>query len=134
MQSYLYTSLLIFLFSTLTLSSPARHKKPKVAQITSPKATPTQTSQVAFDVSLPWKLSNIVIFDATANSTLNSSISFTFNDPNQGMQITTNCTRSVKPGQDLTSNFYSHCAIPEGLQFQYDNDQIWIYRFIQDPR
>jgi hypothetical protein len=134
MHHHVFTTILIIFFSTFTLSTPVSQESSTVAPNTASQATPTQTSQVTFDISLPWQLSNIIIFEASTNSTVNSSISFVFEDPNPSMQMSTICTKSVQPGQDLTSNFYAHCAITQGLQFQYDNDQISIYRFIKDPR
>jgi hypothetical protein len=119
MHVHLFTTLIIFLFNTLTLSSPAR----------------TQTDGAsAFTVNRAWKLTNIVIFDAAQNSTVNSTLSFTFEDLNPGMELKTNCSKTVASGQSLASNFYQPCDAHSDLRFQYYEDKLSIYRGIVDPR
>jgi hypothetical protein len=119
MQLHLLTTLLILFLGTLTLSAPA---------------TTQTTTAFAFNVNRAWKIMDIVIFDATQNSTVNSTLSFTFEDPNQGMELKANCNRTVAPGQPLASNFYQPCGPDSNLAFQYYQDQLWIYRAIFDPR
>ena len=115
MHLHLLTTLFMLLFSTLTLSAPASSKAQN------------------FSIDLPWKLANIIVFEAAKNSTLNSSLTFTFDDPNKGMQLKTNCIKTVKAGQDLNSNFYEHCS-GTGFTYQYNQGQIAIHRTIKDPR
>jgi hypothetical protein len=115
----LLTSLLLLL-STLTLSAPA---------------SSTVSKALVFNTELPWKLRNIIIFNAAENSTFGSHISFHFEDPNEGNAVTANCTRSTLPNQSLMSNFYSSCSLANNaVRFQYDKNSIAIMRYVHDAR
>ncbi|KAF2437192.1 hypothetical protein EJ08DRAFT_691493 [Tothia fuscella] len=75
---------------------------------------------------LPYKLTNIIIFEPYANSTLVQTISFRLNDPNPGMNVTDTCIRSAPANGTLLAGGYDRCneareAWPEHpFRFGYD--------------
>jgi hypothetical protein len=83
--------------------------------------------------TLPWKLSNIIVFESTANSTTPSSINFDLADPNPGLEETTHCTNTVPAGTNLTSQSYLPCGT-KGMGFSYRGDSIWIHHLWQDQQ
>jgi hypothetical protein len=65
--------------------------------------------------STPWKLSNVVAYEnavpanASTNSTEPSHISFHFSDKNPGLNVETDCTRTVAVGETLRDGKFYFC-------------------------
>lgn len=72
-------------------------------------------SAASLTESTPWKLSNILAYETatpaneTTNSTQPSSISFHFSDTNPGLQIETDCSRTVEAGGNLYDGEWYLC-------------------------
>jgi hypothetical protein len=98
-------------------------------------SAPTQqmTRQLQPFDNLPWKLSNIVVFEPAPNMTIPSSIDFDLENPNLGFEENTHCNKTAPAGFDLTSKFYLPCG-PGDMGFSYRGDSIWIHHFWRDER
>jgi len=88
----------------------------------------TQKSEAA-----PWKLTDVVVFEAAANARKQSYISFDLADTNPGLQFQTHCQHSVAPGLTPTDDmgYYNRCNNGTA-SFRYDGELIEIRRYYQD--
>jgi len=82
----------------------------------------------------PWIVTNLVAFEAAATSQNESRISFGFCDTNKGLELDTNCSRTVAPGsrQSIVDGAYYTCE-NDDVRFIWSGDQLSLERSYEDP-
>lgn len=99
-------------------------------------AAPSQQPQKRCTAILendPWTLSNIYAFDAFASSNQSSVLFFHFCDTNTGLEMDTDCTRTIAPGggSTISPGTYYECN-NNTVRYIYDGASISIERSYVD--
>jgi len=94
-----------------------------------------QTNSTLKSETTPWKLTNIIVFEAAANATKQSYISFDLADTNPSLKFQTHCQHSVAPGLIPTDDvgYYNRCK-NSTASFRYNAEQVEIRRYYQDSK